>query len=517
VGSKLRSLTAAQLGLAALCTAASVAAAVRPAVPAGADRRPGALALRADLLALMPSRPRAPSAPGAAPEVTGCADDDGPNTLRAAIAAAGDGDTIDLSHLSCSEITLTQGAVPVLLDNLTIVGPGRDRLRIDGAGADRVFIHPGGGALTLRGVTVGHGAVRVSGNKVTGGGCIASAGYAVLDQAEVSDCTAQAEGSYGGGIYAYALRMYTSILSRNVALGNASGGTAAFGGGAYAATIMLVGSTVSANRAAHDSTQGASSYDTGGGIFSNLGGYVGASTIEGNYSNGIGGGVSVFGGELHVVNSTISGNTARGATGGGIDLRVFDGGTISNSTITANHAAGGGGVSLRGQQGTFTLQSSLIAGNDAAVAADVGAVAPLTIAGANNLVVGAGAGVTLPADTLHADPRLLPLADNGGPTRTHALGAGSPALDAGNDSAGLDTDQRGPGFPRRLGAATDIGAFEGFVAQPVAPANVPVTPAALSLLAGFIAAFGLLGICAPAGLRRFFTRLSPRSGHSSHR
>src|SRR5262249_61960835 len=101
------------------------------------------------LLALMPSRPRAPSVLGAAPVVTGCADDDGPETLRAAIAAAGDGDTIDLSQLSCSEITLAQGAIPVLLDNLTIVGPGRDRLRIDGADADRVFVHPAGTALPL--------------------------------------------------------------------------------------------------------------------------------------------------------------------------------------------------------------------------------------------------------------------------------------------------------------------------------------------------------------------------------
>jgi hypothetical protein len=66
----------------------------------------------------------------------------------------------------------------------------------------------------------------------------------------------------------------------------------------------------------------------------------------------------------------------------------------------------------------------------------------------------------LPPDTLHADPHLAPLADNGGPTATHAIAADSPAIDAGNNVAGLDTDQRGSGFARVVGAAADIGAFE---------------------------------------------------------
>jgi len=69
--------------------------------------------------------------------------------------------------------------------------------------------------------------------------------------------------------------------------------------------------------------------------------------------------------------------------------------------------------------------------------------------------------VSLPPGTIQSDPLLLPLANNGGPTRTHALGSGSPAVDAGNNSAGLTTDQRGSGFPRIVGPAPDIGAFEG--------------------------------------------------------
>jgi hypothetical protein len=64
----------------------------------------------------------------------------------------------------------------------------------------------------------------------------------------------------------------------------------------------------------------------------------------------------------------------------------------------------------------------------------------------------------LPPATLNADPMLLPLADNGGPTQTHALGAASPALNAGANLTGLAVDQRG--FARVFGTAADIGSFE---------------------------------------------------------
>src|SRR5699024_7389733 len=82
-----------------------------------------------------------------------------------------------------------------------------------------------------------------------------------------------------------------------------------------------------------------------------------------------------------------------------------------------------------------------------------------SMGGGNNLIV-AAQGVTLPADTISADPMLGPLQDNGGPTPTHALLPGSPAVDAGNNSRNNEFDQRGPGFARSFGAAPDIGAFE---------------------------------------------------------
>ncbi|MCG8653270.1 MAG: Ig-like domain-containing protein [Pirellulales bacterium] len=67
------------------------------------------------------------------------------------------------------------------------------------------------------------------------------------------------------------------------------------------------------------------------------------------------------------------------------------------------------------------------------------------------------------------DPLLGPLANNGGPTATHALLAGSPAIDAGSNPLGFQFDQRGVGFERESGAATDVGAFEVQFVDETAP------------------------------------------------
>jgi len=65
-----------------------------------------------------------------------------------------------------------------------------------------------------------------------------------------------------------------------------------------------------------------------------------------------------------------------------------------------------------------------------------------------------------PPDTLTGDPQLAPLANNGGPTQTHALMIGSPAIDAGANPFFFTNDQRGTGFARVVGTQADIGAFE---------------------------------------------------------
>ena len=146
-------------------------------------------------------------------------------------------------------------------------------------------------------------------------------------------------------------------------------------------------------------------------------------------------------------------------------------GTLSNSTFAFNSSASGGAVanvssSDSQSNNTLYLDSTVIVNNavdgPGGHAADLAATpnVDLTVIGAGNLVGTADPNVTLPADTLHDDPLLLPLADNGGPTWTIALAPGSPALDAGANPLDLATDQRGDGYVRVSGAAADIGAYE---------------------------------------------------------
>ena len=111
---------------------------------------------------------------------------------------------------------------------------------------------------------------------------------------------------------------------------------------------------------------------------------------------------------------------------------------------------------------TLNLQSSIIAENFSYAIpghpySDVGGY-NATIVGANNLV--RFAYLQMPSDTIYADPLLTGLANNGGPTLTHAISGSSPAVNAGNNVGGFTYDQRGAGYPRVVGASADIGAFE---------------------------------------------------------
>jgi len=320
---------------AALALACAGASAVPPegsfgvAMPASwvpGDHR-GVAALMQALQAVGVKSAPAKPLPAMTTPVTSCADDNSSGSLRSIIAAASEGDTLDLGALTCSVVTLTQGAIPVMLDNLTVVGPGAGKLAIDGAGADRVFVHYGYGTLTLGALTVRNGANYVSGYHVAGGACILSNGYVTLNRSVVSGCVASGEGAYGGGILARGVTLYTSILSSNMALGSHPDTfTAAYGGGAFAyrGTAALYDSTVSGNRASFNPSDTHGSYDTGGGIFADNGGYALGSTIADNYSFGTGGGIASHRG-FFVTDSTISGNNAKGKGGGGIFVRLGGG------------------------------------------------------------------------------------------------------------------------------------------------------------------------------------------------
>src|SRR5262249_2605613 len=139
---------------------------------------------------------------------------------------------------------------------------------------------------------------------------------------------------------------------------------------------------------------------------------------------------------------------------------------IQNCTITGNT----GGVSSSGiyspgaQTANVYLSSSIVAGN---LPTDVnGATA---FPGADHNLIRHGTGPAflkgcksqqVGSSALPLDPQILPLANNGGPTQTHALKPTSPAIDAGANPAALAFDQRGTPFTRQIATSFDIGAYE---------------------------------------------------------
>jgi Bacterial Ig-like domain len=188
---------------------------------------------------------------------------------------------------------------------------------------------------------------------------------------------------------------------------------------------------------------------------------VSNSTISDNSAELSGGGINIFRSrsdsgivKATVSNSTISGNSTN-ASGGGIynQLGMLE---VSNSTISGNSANPGfGGGGIQGSSGGSTLKNTIVANSPSASG---GSRAGTITDGGYNLDSDNTCGFGTNNNSLSGvDPRLGPLAENGGPTKTHALLEGSPAIDKGN-SFGATTDQRGVARPQ--GAASDIGSFE---------------------------------------------------------
>jgi len=176
-------------------------------------------------------------------------------------------------------------------------------------------------------------------------------------------------------------------------------------------------------------------------------------TVSGNTANALGaGGISTGVGTVTFTNSTISGNTATSGDGGGA-LISGSTATFTNRTISGNTATLGNGGGIMGTGGQTDFKNTIIADNANTDCQGAG----LNSLG-NNLDRNNTCNLTEPTDLVGVDPLLSPLQDNGGPTETHALLAGSPAIDAGDDFAARGTDQRG--LTRPQGDASDIGAYE---------------------------------------------------------
>jgi hypothetical protein len=314
---------------------------------------------------------------------------------------------------SATTIELSRGEL-LIKQNVTIEGPGADKLRIDAHQASRVLYVGAGSIVTLRGATL------TGGSADAGGGVyVDSAPFSYTDlRIEDSEIRDNSATGSGGGVYVNS-HEYDEEAEVNVTLKNSTvaGNTAYWGGGVHGAFdsqfngslgLYVINSTVSGNRAISD----------GGGLFLSASGtgQVGAS----------------------IVNSTITDNETSTGIGGGIfgfqDVYL----ELHNTILAGNRAlASAATADLAGAMGSFSSYNLL--GKDVALPTGPGNI---------RLLAGQTAG-------------LATLGDYGGPTRTHALLPGSLAINAGDDEESEGNyDQRATGNPRIIGAAVDVGAFE---------------------------------------------------------
>jgi hypothetical protein len=405
--------------------------------------------------------------------------------LRQAIIDASPGDTINFAP-SLTTVSLTSGEL-VIDKNLTIIGPGANRLTVrvnTGAASARIFnINSSTVTVSISGMTISNGFVDGS----AGGGGILSAGVLTLTDSTISGNSTGIYTTLGGG---GVLNDHATMTITGCTISNNSEYEGKGGGGVLNenGTMTITRCTISNNSAGQGGYSGLL-YSQGGGILNDGGSLIITnSTISGNTSSAtrafdpfipataFGGGVHNSG-SMTITNCTISGNSAVGITindtgkGGGISsgpARVLQ---ITSSTIAHNSASGGRGAFGGGIYGSTRTDSSIIALNSAPVGPDFTGGSALST-GYN--IIGNNADAVIhsqPTDQIGTpaapiDPLLGPLADNGGPTLTHALQSDSPAINRG-DPAAPPQDQRGYG---RVGVP-DVGAFE-FNGVPPVPTSI---------------------------------------------
>jgi filamentous hemagglutinin family protein len=418
--------------------------------------------------------------------VTDFSDGGGANTLRNLIASAAAGDMVTFAIASTINLS---SEVSWATDNLTIDGNGGT---VTGTTSSRVFNISANNAtvqnITIRDGTAsgngggilhsGSGLLAVNNAVVTnnaagrGGGIESTTGSLRVTNSQITQNSASGE---GGGLWndIGALTLTNTTVANNTA-GDRGGGIRKQGG-----TVTLNSSTIAGN----------SSGSGGGGMFSNAGtATLNNTTVANNTANGIGGGLW-RNGALTLTNSTVAGNITNSHSGG---IFVNTGSlSLTNSTVSGNSAVGGGGgirsnnavVSLTNATIAFNTTSNngggllitnplgnaiantIIANNTASLGSpDINADLSLSTVQASLITDPSGiTGATLTdgvnGNIIGQDPLLGPLQNNGGATQTHALLAGSPAINTGENTPALPpTDQTGN--PRIASGNVDIGAYE---------------------------------------------------------
>lgn len=349
--------------------------------------------------------------------------DSGPGSLREALATVCRGGTIGFAPALAGQTIEVGGELTVTRD-LTIDGAGAPGLTLSGGNAHRVLVVDPGVAATVRNLSIGEG----YGFQL--GGAIIVNGRLTLERSTVWGSFVEGDGQFwqgGGGIYVGSGGALT--LRESTVRDNATSG--ADGGGIYGFTQSLV--------------------------------VLERSTVSGNSAGNVGGGLRSLG-ETVIENSTISGNTSVAWHGGAI-FHTDGVLRLSHSSVAANIAPPGttGGIFV----GTFTevaaaaeLQGSLLAGNsgEQCLLGAFGSGPVSLVSLGHNLASDSTCQLVAAGDRPSAEAGIGPLADNGGPTLTHALLAGSSAIDAADAATCPASDQRGVSRPQ--GAGCDIGAYE---------------------------------------------------------
>lgn len=419
--------------------------------------------------------------------------DSGANTLREALANALNGDTINFAVATPASITLTSGEL-VVSSSVTITGPGPDNLAINGNNASGVFYIAPIQTVTISSLTITNGRT----TDVFGSGGIFN-DHATLT---VSNCTLSGNKSdaFGGGIYnngehsaasgSASLYVFNSTFIGNstVQSGGGGGGIFNLGSGGNVsntgyAVLQVFNSTFSGN----SGSRGAGISSDGSGV----NGYATATIVNCTFSRNSGnsgGGVRNEGGFgtaiMEISQCTFSTNS--GVCGGSLYNHGQSGvGTvvISNSTLSGNQGSVG---ICNNYGGTLMIGNTIL--NDSATFGNIFNESSATVislgynlsndAAGGDGTTGPGGLLNATGDIRNTNPMLDVLFDNGGPTLTHALLPGSPAINAGDPGfSGLAFDQRGPGFPRVVGGRIDIGAFE--VQSLPASADLAVTKQAV--------------------------------------
>ena len=392
-------------------------------------------------------------------------------TLREAVIAAnkhGGADTIvlpsrkryELALASTGEDQAANGDLDVTSGPLAIVHPGRGTATIDANKVDRVF-DISNGAVTLDTLKIVDGYSNKTDGDGDGGAILVGKGSLTVVRSGITRNRAPWVGGNGGGIDSDSSGL-VKVIDSSVS-NNDSGGSGGGIEGSPDGRMLIQRSAISGNKAAQ----------AGGVMVFGPPVRIVDSTVAGNLASagpeveGDGGGILVGNkGRLELTNSTVANNGAY-TSGGGIFSDAGSQASISFTTIARNRADadgmfGGttGGIHLRtaGVQvaANARIANSIVALNTEAggVAADCGGIGFLGTG--INLVSTTNQGKCSEADPLVvADPRLGPLRDNGGPTPTIALLAGSPAIGAAGPGKAPARDQRGV---KRTDP--DLGAYE---------------------------------------------------------